>query len=288
EASFKLSYLYPEEATVLISPYLSAQGTIDVDVEKEVVKVQDASYQLFQIASLIEKKDTFSPQRKLFRLSYVSVRILSYSAKELLSEKGELNIDEPSNSLIVVDAKKFLDRVDYLVQKEDRIENQLITKKYNLLYLSAQEAKVILEPIISQHGKIMILSFPQEIKEKKEDVISIPQKTSSDTCEEKETTSRLSSMLQSVIYVSDLEKNFAEIEKIIQELNSPVWASKMITRTFYIEDGSVERIALTIANAIGVPAEHIEGLQLKTGTWMQMQLSSPTIDLGNIGAIGKK
>jgi hypothetical protein len=75
---------------------------------------------------------------------------------------------------------------------------------------------------------------------------------------------------------------------MIQEFNSPEWASKTVTRTFYIKEGSVERIALTIANMIGIPPEKIEGIQLRKISWMEMQLTSPSIDLGNIGAVGKK
>jgi hypothetical protein len=91
-----------------------------------------------------------------------------------------------------------------------------------------------------------------------------------------------------VVIVSDLKRYFPQIEEVVNELNSSIWADKMVTQTFYIDKGSVERIALTIANMIGVPSDKIEGLELPQGGWMQMKVASPTIDLGNIGAIGRK
>jgi len=75
---------------------------------------------------------------------------------------------------------------------------------------------------------------------------------------------------------------------LIEEFNSSEWASKDVTQTFYIKEGSVEKIALTIASMLGVSPDKIKGLKLKKGSWMQMQITSPTIDLGNIGAVGKK
>ena len=288
EASFKANYIYLDELSSIISEYLSPQGKMEVDSVKETVKVKDASYPLSLITERVEKEDVFSPQKKIFKLRYASATSLSYKISDLLSDKGEVKVDKDTNSLFVVDTKKFLDKVSLVVEKEDRIERQLTTKKYNLLYLSAQEAKAILEPFISEFGRIIITPTSSERREKKEKVITIPQEEPGKSTEEKETPSPFSSQLQSVIYVTDLNKNLARIEKVIQELNSEVWASKVITRTFYIDKGSVERIALTIANMMGIPPEEVQGLQLKKGTWMQMQVSSPSIDLGNVGAIGKK
>ncbi len=156
-----------------------------------------------------------------------------------------------------------------------------------------EEAKAILESKISEYGRIIIYS-PEEKEEKKieEDIISIPQEPKKnpkeDPKKEKISLSDLSSTNYPFIHVTALRKNFAEIDKLIEEFNSPEWASKEVTRTFYIKEGSLERIALAIASMIGLPPEKIEGLKLKKGAWIQMQLTSPTIDLGNIGAIGKR
>jgi len=141
---------------------------------------------------------------------------------------------------------------------------------------------------------IVNVSSGKKKKEKKEEggVVIIPQESAnceSVTQREKaEILSNHSPDLQTTVYITDLKRNFPRIEKMLQELNSREWASKMVTRTFYIKEGSVERMALTIANMLGIPLEKVEGLELKKGTWMQIQLSSPSIDLGNIGAIGKK
>jgi len=299
EASFKVKYLYPEKLALILKDYLSPQGKIEVDSEKGEIKITDAAYPLSLIKERVEKEDVFSPERKIFKLNFASAKILSYKVQDLLSDKGEVEVDEASNSLIVIDAKKFLDKIPPLIEKEDKIENQLVTRRYELLYLSPQEAKAILDLVVSEFGKITFDAPQIGEKEKNEeseeiDIIKIPfEGQSKDKDKEKEKNrGSLSSIsfpdLHSVVFVTDLKRNFPKIEEVINNLNSEEWASRPVTYTFYVKEGSVERMALTIASILGIPPDNIEGLQLKKGGWIEMKLSSPSIDLGNIGAIGKK
>jgi len=123
EKTFKANYLYTKELVALIEPYLSPQGKIKVNLEKEEVVVKDASYPLYLMQQEAQKKDIFSPQREVFKLQFTSAKTLAHKAQELLSPQGKIEVDEEANNLLVVDARKFLDKVAYLVKKEDRIEN---------------------------------------------------------------------------------------------------------------------------------------------------------------------
>jgi len=179
----------------------------------------------------------------------------------------------------------------------DKIENQLVTRRYELLYLSPQEAKAVLDLVVSEFGKITF-DVPQIGEKEKNgeseeiDIIKIPFEGQSKDKEKEENRGSLPSIslphLHSVVFVTDLKRNFPKIEEVINNLNSEEWASRPVTYTFYVKEGSVERMALTIASILGIPPDNIEGLQLKKGGWIEMKLSSPSIDLGNIGAIGKK
>ena len=59
-------------------------------------------------------------------------------------------------------------------------------------------------------------------------------------------------------------------------------------RTFYTKEGSLERIAIAIANMLGVKPEEIQGMELgeEKGKWMEMEVPSPSITLGTIGPGG--
>jgi len=65
-------------------------------------------------------------------------------------------------------------------------------------------------------------------------------------------------------------------------------AEETAVRTFYIKEGSLERIAIAIANMLGVKPEEIQGMELKQeeGEWMEMEVPSLSINLGTIGPGG--
>ena len=57
---------------------------------------------------------------------------------------------------------------------------------------------------------------------------------------------------------------------------------EIINRTFYIREGSLERIALAMANILGINPGDIEGLEPK-GEWLQMEVPALEINLGTVG-----
>ena len=166
-----------------------------------------------------------------------------------------------------------------------------MTRIYNLRYFTPEEAKAMLEEVISKHGKVTIFSPEKEKSNEEKDYILIPQKKEdiqTNLEKKKSSSSYFNSKEETIVYVTDVQRNLSRIDKLVEQLNSPTWGSKLATRTFYIKEGSLENIAKAIANIIGVPPEKIEGLQAKKSKWMEMQLNTPKIDVGNLGTIGKK
>ncbi|NQS90394.1 hypothetical protein HQ584_11460, partial [Patescibacteria group bacterium] len=237
------------------------------------------------------KEDTFYPQKRFYQLRYALASNLCLKVEDYLSDKGECEGDDVANTLKVVDVEKNLSVIDNLIENEDTLEKQLMAKKYTLLYFTPEEAKAILEGVVSEQGKVIIFSPKKKETDKEKDYILIPQEgETNQTNPEKEESSSFyfDSEQVNVIYVTDVKKNLFHIDKLVEELNSPTSGSNLATRTFYIKEGSLENIATAIANIIGVPPEEIEGLQTKKSKWMEMQLGTPSIDVGNIGAIGKR
>jgi len=288
---FVIHYLPLKKTALEVKSYLSSEGSLGVNEERNSILVEDASYPLSQIESLISKEDTFYPQKRLYQLRYALASNLCLKVKDYLSDKGECEGDEVTNTLKVVDVKKNLSVIDNLIENEDTLEKQLMAKKYTLLYFTPEEAKAILEGVVSEQGKVTIFSPGKKETDKEKDYILIPQEgETNQTNPEKEESSSFyfDSEQVNVIYVTDVKKNLFHIDKLVEELNSPTLGSQLATRTFYIKEGSLENIATAIANIIGVSPEEIEGLQAKKSKWMEMQLGTPSIDVGNIGAIGKR
>jgi len=85
-----------------------------------------------------------------------------------------------------------------------------------------------------------------------------------------------------VIYVTDLRRNIPNIDALITYLNGAETAAQIITKTFYIKEGSLERMALAMANILGISPDDIEGLDPK-GEWMEMKVQTLEIELGTVG-----
>jgi len=188
---------------------------------------------------------------------------------------------------VVVDVKKNLDHIDKLVKQIDTLKGQLVTKRFFLKYLTPQEAEFLLQGVISESGKIRLPHFENtESRSSTRDYIVIPQEKM-DSPEENNPSENKIDVENNIIYVTDLKRNMPQIEEVVKEMNGPSRAEEIATRTFYIKKGSLERIAIAIANMLGVPPEEIEGIELKKeeGKWMQMNVPSLAIDLGKIGPV---
>ena len=294
EKEFLIHYLSLKDILSEVKPLLSSEGYLKVNEEKNSIIVKDASYPILKIENLIKQKDIFIPEKRFYQLRFASASKLYLRIKKYLSDKGKCEVDKSNNTLDVVDVEKNLSIIDGIVKSEDTLEKQLVMRVYTLRYFTPEEAKATLEGVISEHGKVTILSSGKERSNKEKDYILIPQEkednqTNQANFGKKElSSSYFNSKEATIVYVTDIQRNLSRIDKLVEQLNSPTWGSKLATRTFYIKEGSLENIAKAIANIIGISPEKIEGLQAKKSKWMEMQLSTPQIDVGNLGTIGKK
>ncbi|MBC7115183.1 MAG: hypothetical protein H5T47_06135, partial [Archaeoglobi archaeon] len=74
----------------------------------------------------VKKRDVFTPVKRVYRLNFASAKLLSLKISEILSPEGKYEVDDKTNSILVVDAKKFLEKVEEIVKKEDSLEKSLL------------------------------------------------------------------------------------------------------------------------------------------------------------------
>jgi len=254
EQHFLIKYVKMDEVLPLVEDALSSGGRLKVDPSRSILSVNDASYNLYKIERIIKAADVFKPEEKVYTLRYA------------------------------------IEKIDELVKKMDVLEDQLTTKRYFLKYLTPSEAAFFLEDVITEYGKIRLPEVKENLKNEEKDYIVIPQEKVSSSKSSSSQGGESDVMSRSVIYVTDLKRNIPEIDRAIEEMNSASRANEITTKTFYVKEGSLEQIAVAIANIIGVKPEEIQGLKVgkEEVKWMKMEVGTPSIDLGNIGAVGKK
>jgi len=300
EKRLSAKYLSLDELADLVGKGLSPSGKKREDKDKAIVIVKDSLYSLSKIEKLIKDEDIFIPLKRTrtYEVKYASLSSLRDEVTDLLSEEGKKRLKtiqdsdtEDSGTIVVEDVKKNLDRVYELVSREDTLEAQLIRRKrYVLKYLTPYEAKYYLEVnnVVSEYGKIHPPKMREEVEtgnvNGKSNYIIIPQETVGNP-EEIEVESTQVDLLEeeeNVIYITDLKRNIPRIDEAIKEMNSSSRAEEIISKTFYIREGSLERMAVAIANILGIKPGDIEGLEPK-GEWMQMEVPTLEINLGTVG-----
>ncbi|MEA3485309.1 MAG: secretin N-terminal domain-containing protein, partial [Candidatus Aerophobetes bacterium] len=291
EQDFAIKYVKIEKLFPPVKPALSSEGRIKVDPARLILRVKDASYNLYKVGKIIKSLDVFTPEEKFYRIKYAPPSLVATRAKKYLSDKGKLEVEEKTDTLIITDVKKNIERIDELVKRMDTLEDQLITKRYFLKYLTPSEVIFFLRDKITDYGKIHLPEIKENSKKSsKEDHIVIPQEKVSNLKSSGSQESEDDIIDKDVIYVTDLKRNIPEINRAIEEINSASRADEITTKTFYIKEGSLEQVATAIANIIGVKPEEIQGLKVgkEEVKWMKMEVGTPSINLGNIGAVGKK
>jgi hypothetical protein len=297
--SFPIKYARIEDLALLLRENLSPEGSIQVDEERNLINIEDTSYHLFKLERLIQKEDTFIPKKKRYYVRFAPLTLAADKAQGFLSDKGTLEIQENTSSFLVTDVEKNLEKIEKLISKIDSLEDELVTKKYFLTYLTPEEALLSLQNIITSYGEIRLprMKGVSEGTEEKEEYVIIPQEESvgreavSERVLERQLSEPASEKLPSleerekednVIYVTDLKQNIGKIDELITYLNGPETAGEIITKTFYIKEGSLERMALAMASILGIAPEDIEGLEPR-GEWMKMEVPTLRINLGTVG-----
>jgi len=299
EESFPIKYARIEDLALLLRESLSPEGTLEMDEERGLISIEDTSYHLLKLGRLIEQQDSFIAKKKRYRVRFAPLTLLADKAQEMLSDKGTLEIEEDTSSFVVSDVQKNLEKIEGLVRKTDNLEDELVTKKYFLTYLTPEEVQPLLQGLITDYGEIDVprMRRTSEESEEKEEFILIPQEepapreTVSERVLERQLSEPASGKVPSleesetednVIYVTDLKRNIGKIDELITRLNGAETASQIITKILYIKEGSLERMALAVASILGISPDDIEGLE-PGGEWMQMEVPTLEINLGTVG-----
>ncbi len=295
--SFTAKYLYLEELASMVEENLSSLGEIiERNEARSMFVVKDTSYNLSKIEKLIKEGDIFIPLKKTYEIKFAPLSSLAEQIEDILSEEGSLEIKEEASRFTIIDVKKNLNKIDELISEKDTLEAQLTEETYLLKYLSPEEAwkELQFKNKVSKNAQIIApyqigKEGSEERNKSEKDYVIIPQEIVNNTETEKVRTAVSSAEeniedKQSVVYITikDLKRNQQKIREAIEEMNSSSRAEEMISQTFYIREGSLERMALAMANILGIKPGDIEGLEPK-GEWMQMEVPTLEINLGTVG-----
>ncbi|GAI17372.1 unnamed protein product, partial [marine sediment metagenome] len=285
--SFSIRFLPVDRVASLLEDYLSAEGKVKVDPLANTLLLAETSRNFAQLEELILNLDVYQSKEEIFTLEYALASSVAPRLTNYLGPEDGFEINDQENEIIVSSDLYTLKKIKGLLDSLDTPEAQLTEETYPLKYLGPEEAwnKLDFKEMVSKHASYEVVDSYEvekegstERKEVEKEYVRIPREIVDNSETERVPTAVSSAEenmgdKQSVVYIviRDLKRNQQKIREAIEEINR---GEEIINQTFYIEEGSLERIALAMANILGIEPGDIEGLEPK-GEWMQMEV--PTV-----------
>ncbi len=291
--SFAIKFILADNVASLLEDYLSAEGKIKIDPLANTLLLTETSRNFAQLEKLILDSDVYQRQEEIFALEYALASSVAPRLTNYLGPEDSLEINDQENEIILSSDLYTSRKIRGLLDSLDTPEAQLTEEKYLLKYLGPEEAwnKLKFKNTVSKHasyegGHSVGRERSVEKKEVEQDYVRIPREIvdNSETERVQATVDNTKENIgdeQSAAYIKIryLKRNQQKIREAIEEMNG---GEEIINRTFYIGEGSLERIAIAMANILGIDPGDIEGLESK-GEWMQMEVPTLEIKLGTVG-----
>ena len=171
EMQFKVRYADIADIEAVLNTLLSQAGTLVSDPRTGSILVKDLKANIEQMQAALEKLDV-TLELRVFSIQYVAAENLVDSVQALLTERGTLQSDAHSNTLIVTDVPSRLEKVAELVKTLDR---KLDTRTWVLKYLDVDDVSERIEPLVPEEmgsivtdedvHQITVTAVPERIEE---------------------------------------------------------------------------------------------------------------------------
>jgi type II secretory pathway component GspD/PulD (secretin) len=291
--SFSIKFVPVDNVASLLEGSLSAEGRIEVDSSANTLVLTEINRNFAKLEERILSLDVYQPKEEIFTLEYALPSAVRSLLMNYLGPEDSFETNDQKNEIILNSDPYTSRKIRGLLDSLDTLEAQSIEEKHLLKYLSPEEAwnKLKFKNTVSKYASF-VDSYEVEKKgsaEEKEvakEYVRIPSEID-DNSETERVRTVVSSLEENIedkqsvgyIIITDLKRNQQKIREAIEEMNR---GEEIINRTFYIGEGSLERIALAMANILGIEPGDIEGLEPR-GEWLQMEVPTLEINLGTVG-----
>jgi len=140
-------------------PVLSHLPVLGRLFRSEVEVTKEKSLLITVKPHILKPREIKGRIKKIFHLKYGLAAEVAQRVKELLSLDGSIEVnpkEAPPNSILVRDREDRMRLIQSLLNQIGTFEAQRRQKVYSLTYTSAQDAKAIVESLLSPYGSVKI------------------------------------------------------------------------------------------------------------------------------------
>lgn len=146
EAEFPVLHADVADIEAVLTSLMSPSGTSITDPRTGHIMVKDLPENLEQMREIVAKLDV-PLESKLFKVTYVNADTLVESVESLLTERGTVQVDPRTNSLIVTDMPTRQDQIGEIIATLDQ---RLETRTWTLKYLESEDVADRIESLVPE------------------------------------------------------------------------------------------------------------------------------------------
>jgi len=154
--TFSLQFAQAEKLAPLMKDYLSAEGSVKVDLASNSIIIQDSAYQLSLIKDIIPSLDIFRAEEEILSLRFALAEETASLAQDYLSSKGTLKVNQDKNELLIKDTSFYLEKVAKLIEKLDTWATQKKKQEFIIHYLTLEEALSLARECTSDQATLKV------------------------------------------------------------------------------------------------------------------------------------
>jgi type II secretory pathway component GspD/PulD (secretin) len=171
EAEFKVRHANVADIEPMVGSFLSPEGRLVIDPRTGTFFVFDTKDNIQAVAGTLARLDVPLTPRT-YRLRHIDAVIMADSVETMLTERGTVQIDSRTNTLVVTDLPARQEQIAEMVETLDR---QLVTKTWTIKYADPQTVAENVEILIPEEmgritvneeiHQITITAIPERIEE---------------------------------------------------------------------------------------------------------------------------
>ncbi|GAG59763.1 unnamed protein product, partial [marine sediment metagenome] len=154
--SFTLKYAQANSIGSAVKDLLTPSGKLELDPSTNSLLITDTKYSLLRTGQLISKLDYFRPSQKLFTPKFALASEVKKIAGHYLSDKGEIEVNEAENQIMVTATSRNLKKIEDLLADLDSPSKQMKKEKFLIKYISLEDAVDLVKENLSPQGTLKI------------------------------------------------------------------------------------------------------------------------------------
>ncbi|MEW6535157.1 MAG: secretin N-terminal domain-containing protein [Candidatus Auribacterota bacterium] len=170
---FRLKHATVEDVNRALTSIKSSVGKIIIDERTNTLIVIDTPDAMVSLKKVVEELDV-KVETRVFQLTYTTPDVIEKVAKDVITKKGIIQVDELTNKIIVTDTVEALDFLEGIIKEYD-MRPRTITKTYYLRFASYEDVETKVKDLLTKDvgvvisdkrtNALVITDYPEKIED---------------------------------------------------------------------------------------------------------------------------